>query len=124
MPRAMQLTLQGTFDKSPLLTEAPALANGDLTQTAFTVKFKINPAAKWADGTPITCDDFDFTRNAIINTAGTYGTARYDQIDKIDCSDESGAVLNYKVVFVHWQDGFRRATGVVIAKAALPDRDH
>ena len=35
MPRAMQLTLQGTFDKSPLLSEAPTLANGGLTQNPF-----------------------------------------------------------------------------------------
>lgn len=123
MPRAMQLTLQGTFDKSPLITEAPTLANGDLTQNPFTVKFKINPAAKWADGKPITCDDFEFTRNAVINTAGTYGTAGYDQIDKIDCSDESVAVLNYKVVYVDWQDVFGGATGVVIEKAAFPNEN-
>ena len=120
MPRAMQLTLQGTFDKSPLLTEAPTLANGGLTQNPFTVKFKINPAAKWADGTPITCDDFEFTRNATINTKGTYTTAGYDVIDKIDCSDESVAVLNYKTVYVDWPDVFGGSTGVVLEKAAFP----
>ncbi|TMK82265.1 MAG: hypothetical protein E6G47_00915, partial [Actinobacteria bacterium] len=123
MPRAMQLTLQGTFDKSPLLTEAPTLANGDLTQNPFTVKFKINPAAKWADGTPITCDDFEFTRNAIINTAGTYTTSGYDAIDKIDCSNESVAVLNYKTVYVDWQDVFGGSTGVVLEKAAFPNEN-
>ena len=123
MPRAMQLTLQGTFDKSPLLSEAPTLANGGLTQNPFTVKFKINPAAKWADGTAITCDDFEFTRNAIINTAGTYTTSGYDAIDKIDCSDESVAVLNYKTVYVDWPDVFGGSTGVVLEKAAFPNEN-
>jgi len=120
MPRAMQLTLQGTFDKSPLLTEVPTLANGDLTSNPFTVKFKINPAAKWADGTPITCDDFEFTRNATINSKGTYSTAGYDQIDTIDCSNKAVAVINYKVPFVDWPDVFGGATGVVLEKAAFP----
>jgi peptide/nickel transport system substrate-binding protein len=123
MPRAMMVTVQGTFDKSPLITEAPTLANGDLTSNPFTVKFKINPAAKWADGTPITCDDFEFTRNAIINTKGTYGTAGYDQIDKIDCSNEAVAVLNYKTVYVDWYDVFGGSTGVVLEKAAFPNEN-
>ena len=120
MPRAMQVTLSGTFDKSPLLTEAPSLDNGGLTQNPFTVRFKINPAAKWADGSPITCADFDFTLNATINTKGTYSTAGYDQISKIDCTDPHTAVLNYKDVYTDWPDVFGGATGVVIEKAAFP----
>jgi len=120
IPRAMQLTLQGTFTNSPLLSEAPSLDNGGLTQSPFTVKFKINPAAKWADGTPITCDDFEFTRNAVINTKGAYATAGYDQISTIDCTDQHTAVLNYKTVYVDWPDVFGGATGGVLEKAAFP----
>ena len=81
----------------------------------------VRAAAKWADGKPITCDDFEFTRNAIINTKGTYGTAGYDSIDKIDCSDESVAVLNYKTVYTDWYDVFGGSTGVVLEKAAFPN---
>jgi len=60
------------------------------------VKYRINPQAVWADGTAITCADFEFTRNATINTTGTYSTAGYDQISSIDCSDPHTAVLHFK----------------------------
>src|SRR2546425_5559512 len=59
MPRAMAVTLQGTFTNSPLLSEAPSLDNGGLTQSPFTVGFKINPAAKGADGTAVASEDLE-----------------------------------------------------------------
>jgi len=42
LPRAMVLDLHGNFIASPLLVEAPTLDNGGVTQSPFTVTFKIS----------------------------------------------------------------------------------
>lgn len=106
LPQAMVLNLQGNFEASPLLTEAPTLDNGGITQSPFTVTFKINPDANWADGTPITSKDFEFTWKAIMNTSGAYTTVGYDLITSIDTSDPKTAVIAFKSVFVDWPDLF------------------
>lgn len=120
LPRAMQLDLKGNFVASRLLTEAPSLANGGVTQNPFTVTFKINPAAKWADGTAITSADFAFTLNAILNTKGTTSTVGYASIDTIDTTDPQTAVLKFKEVFVDWPDLFGGAFGGLFEAAAFP----
>jgi peptide/nickel transport system substrate-binding protein len=120
MPRATQLSLDGTFTNSPLTTEFPSLANGDLVPSPFTIKYRINPEAVWADGTAITCDDFEFTRNAIIDTRGALAKDGYDRITAIDCTDPHTAVLNFKDIYVDWPDLFGGAGGVVLEKAAFP----
>jgi peptide/nickel transport system substrate-binding protein len=119
-PRAMIWNLQGQAVASPLLTEAPSLDNGGITQDPFTVTFHINPKAVWADGSPITSADFDFTNNAVLNTKGTVSTTGYSSIDSIDTSDPATAVIKFKTVFVDWMDLFGGAFGVVLEKAAFP----
>jgi peptide/nickel transport system substrate-binding protein len=126
LPRAMIWDTAGKPAASPLLAEAPSLTNGELVQSPFTVKFKINPAAVWGDGTKITCDDFAFTRNAIINTKGTYSTTGYNPapglagIMNIDCSDETTAVLQYSAPYADWVDVFGGGLGFILEKAAFP----
>jgi peptide/nickel transport system substrate-binding protein len=106
LPYAMVLNLQGNFEASPLLVEAPTLDNGGITQSPFTITYKINPDAEWSDGTPITSKDFDFTWKAIMNTTGAYTTTGYDQITSIDTSDPKTAVIHFKSVYVDWPDLF------------------
>jgi len=120
LPRAMMLDVKGNFVASPLLTEAPSLDNGGLTQNPFTVTFKINPKAVWADGTPITSADFDFTLDAIMHTKGTASTVGYDQIESVDTTDPATAVLKFKQVYVDWMDLFGGAFDGVLEKAAFP----
>jgi ABC-type transport system substrate-binding protein len=124
MPRATQLTVDGTFTKSPLTIEYPSLANGDLIPSPFTVRYKINSAATWADGTAITCNDFEFTRNAIMNTRGAVARDNYKQIASIDCTDPKTAVLRFTSLYTDWADLFGGATGVVLEKAAFPKEEH
>jgi peptide/nickel transport system substrate-binding protein len=120
MPRAMELDLEGNFVASPVLAEAPTLDNGGLSQDPFTVTFRINPDANWADGTPITSADFDFTWRAIMNTTGAFTTAGYDLITSVDTTDPKTAVITFESVYVDWPDLFGGAFQGFFEKAAFP----
>jgi peptide/nickel transport system substrate-binding protein len=120
LPYAMVLDLNGNFVASPLLTEAPTLDNGGITQSPFTVTYRLNPDANWADGSPITSADFDFTWRAIINTKGTYTTVGYSDIKSIDTSDPKTVKIVFSKVFVDWPDLFGGVYQGILEKAAFP----
>ena len=117
---AMVLDLNGNFVASPLLSEAPTLDNGGITQNPFTITYKISDKAVWADGSPITSADFDFTWKAILNTTGAYTTVGYTSIDSIDTSDPKTAVMKFKETFVDWPDLFGGVYQGLFEKAAFP----
>jgi len=121
--RAMVLDLHGNFVASPMLVEAPTLDNGGVTQSPFTIKFKISDKAVWEDGSPITSDDIDFSWKAIMNTTGAYTTTGYDLIDSIDTTDKKTAVIKFKSVFVDWPDLFGGVYQGIFKKAAFPSAD-
>ncbi|MGZ8784902.1 MAG: ABC transporter substrate-binding protein [Acidimicrobiia bacterium] len=60
-----------TFDPIPvLLSEIPTLENGGLTENedgTVTVTYRIDPDAKWEDGSPVTGADFEFTYALVTN---------------------------------------------------------
>jgi peptide/nickel transport system substrate-binding protein len=126
LPRAMIWDETAKPAPSPLLVEAPTLENGGLIASPFTVSYKIKPEAVWSDGTKITCDDFEFTRNAIVNTKGSYSTVGYAPapglagIDHIDCTDPAKAVIVFTAPFADWVDVFGGGFGWILEKAAFP----
>jgi peptide/nickel transport system substrate-binding protein len=122
LPRAMQLDPKGNFLASPLLVEGPSLSNGDLSESPFTVTFKIRPEAVWEDGSPITSADFDFTWRAMLGTPGAIRTAGYEQIESIDTTDLGTAVIRFKSVYADWADLFGGAFGFILKKAAFPEQ--
>jgi peptide/nickel transport system substrate-binding protein len=120
MPRAMELDADADVVPSTLLVEAPSLENGGLTEGPFTITYHLNPEARWADGTPVTAADFDFTWRAIMHTTGAYQTTGYDQITSIDATDPTTVVVRFKAVVADWPDLFGGAFGGVLEKAAFP----
>jgi peptide/nickel transport system substrate-binding protein len=123
LPRAMQLDPNGNFVPSPLLVEAPSLANGGLAQNPFTVTYRISEVARWEDGSPIISADFAFTWRAILNTAGAYDTKGYDRISSIDSEDPHTAVVTFDDVYIDWPDLFGGVRGFVLKQAAFPKVD-
>src|SRR3954452_12011717 len=63
MPQMMILSVDNEFVASPLLTDAPSIDNGGVKQVGkgMEVTYHLNPDAVWADGSPITADDVEFT---------------------------------------------------------------
>ncbi len=119
LPKAMTITTKGTFEATPLLTEAPSLDNGGLTKSPFAVKYKINPDAKWDDGTPITSKDFEFTWQAHMKTKGSIFTTGYDKITSVDTTDTHTAVVHYKEIYADWPDNFGGNTDFVLKASAF-----
>jgi len=96
--RAMQLDAAGNHVASPLLTQAPSLANGGLRLgPPFTVSFHIRNDAVWDDGSPITSADFEFTWKAIVYTKRSVEASEYRAIRSIDTTDPKTAIVEFRV---------------------------
>ena len=74
----------------------PLLADGDYQwnadKTAITVK--INPAAKWSDGTPVTADDVAYTFDTNLKIANNSGNGNKPYIASVVASDPSTVVIS------------------------------
>ena len=58
---------------SPVVEEIPSADNGGVVLNndgTFTVTYRLDPDARWSDGTPITSTDVWFTWRAILDTQG------------------------------------------------------
>jgi peptide/nickel transport system substrate-binding protein len=77
----------------------PLLADGDYSwnedQTELT--FKINPAAHWSDGTPVTAEDVAYTWATHIKYETNTGTGNVDYIDTIEAVDPQTVVIKAKL---------------------------
>jgi peptide/nickel transport system substrate-binding protein len=77
----------------------PLLADGDYSwnedQTELT--FKINPAAHWSDGTPVTAEDVAYTWATHVKYETNTGTGNVDYIDTIEAVDPQTVVIKAKL---------------------------
>jgi peptide/nickel transport system substrate-binding protein len=90
-----------------LAADIPTTANGGVKMPgdngdAMTITWKLKPDLKWSDGQPLTCDDFEFARQWVMdpgNSGLAGGTTGYEDISKIDCPDPSTIVYHWKNVY-------------------------
>ena len=77
----------------------PLLADGDWAwNDAMTeITFKIKPAAKWSDGTPVTAEDVAYTWATHVKYNTPSGAANVDYIDTIEAADPQTVVIKAKV---------------------------
>jgi peptide/nickel transport system substrate-binding protein len=77
----------------------PLLADGDYkwndAQTEIT--FKLKPAAKWSDGTPVTADDVAYTWATNLKYSTNAGNNFKDYIDTIEAKDPQTVVVKAKL---------------------------
>jgi ABC-type transport system substrate-binding protein len=85
------VTVTDDFKYAPdQATEIPTLDNGGVKVPgdggdAMTVTWKLRPDLKWSDGTALTCDDYKFTQDWIMDPANTglfAGTSGYEDVKK------------------------------------------
>lgn len=77
------------------------------------VTYKINPAAKWDDGTPITGKDFVYTALQIRDGEDIYDKTGYDKIDTIEAPDDATVVVTFTEPYAAWKTLFGGNYGVL-----------
>ena len=109
LPRLMELDAANNYRASPTLDTEPTTQNGGLVvddDGTFTLTYRLNPAAVWSDGTPITSTDVWFTWRARLDTAGTLDTAGYDLVTGVRTDDPQLAVVTFSEPYAPWRDLF------------------
>ncbi len=113
MPTAMTPAKQadGTYkyEPSPLLDGAPTF----VATPTETVTYKISPKAVWSDGVAVTCDDFAYTWDQIAHGKDIYDPTGYNDIAKVDCTNEASPVVTYKTPYSGWQSLFGSGYGIM-----------
>ena len=108
-PRLMEYDENNNLRASPVLLEAPAADNGGMETRAdgsFTVTFRLNPEARWSDGTPITSTDVWFTWRAVLDTEGALNTIGYDLITAVNHDDPQVAAVAFSEPYAPWRTLF------------------
>jgi peptide/nickel transport system substrate-binding protein len=77
----------------PLLADGPYSWNDAKTELTF----KLNPAAKWSDGTPVTADDVAYTWATHLKYETPTGSGNKDYIDAIEAVDPQTVVIKAKL---------------------------
>ena len=101
------LTITDDFKYIPQLAAEPipTTANGGVkvpgdNGDAMTVTWKLRDGLKWSDGEPLTCDDFKYAWEWVMdpNNVGVV-LAGFEDITAIDCASDVDMVIHYKKVF-------------------------
>ncbi len=77
----------------PLLADGPYTWNDAHTE----ITFKLNAAAKWSDGTPVTAEDVAYTWDSNIKYETNAGVGAKDYIDTIEAVDPQTVVVKAKL---------------------------
>ncbi|MBT3338106.1 MAG: ABC transporter substrate-binding protein [Anaerolineae bacterium] len=77
----------------PLLADGPYEWNDARTE----ITFKINPAAHWNDGTPVTAEDVAYTWASHVKYNTPTGSGNVDYIDDIVAADDMTVVIKAKL---------------------------
>ncbi len=94
-------------EAEPTTTAAPPSTTVGDCEDAFCVKYNIHPDAAWADGTPVTADDFVFTYETIINPVLDITSREgYNQITGYNVIDDKTVVFSFGAVYAPWQTLF------------------
>jgi peptide/nickel transport system substrate-binding protein len=118
------LTVTDDFKYAPdQATEIPTLDNGGVkvpgdNGDAMTITWKLRPDLKWSDGSPLTCDDYKYTQDWIMdkdNTGLFGGRAGYEDVKAFDCTDPQTMVLHFGKIY----EGYLGMYGVPLPKAYM-----
>lgn len=110
----------GTWTEVPsiLLAGPPEVTEVDGRQV---VTYRLNPEARWSDGTPITSADFRYTWRQIVDGTDIYDKTGYDRIEAVDDTDPRTVVVTFREPYAAWRGLF--ASYGVLPKHLLEGKD-
>ena len=108
MPRVFDYLPDG-YKTTELVTAEPTVSSTGGKQV---VTYKLNPAAVWSDGTPITSGDFQYTFDQIKNGKDIYDKTGYKDIEAVDTTDPKTAVVTFATPYGDYRDLFGGFYGV------------
>jgi peptide/nickel transport system substrate-binding protein len=115
MPRSFDTVPEGdgwaVEYNADLLTGEPEL-DATTNPDKPVVTYAINPDAVWSDGTPITCDDFAFTWDAIVNGEDSYDPTGYNDIESVECPDPQTPTVTFAQPYSGWKQLFGGQYGI------------
>ena len=88
-------------------TAAPTTTIADACRDTFCVRYNIRPEAAWADGTPVTADDFVFTYETIADPSlDIVSREGYHLITGYEVVDDKTVVFAFDEIYAPWQTLF------------------
>jgi len=101
-----------------LAAEIPTTDNGGVKvpgdgSDAMTVTWKLRDGLKWSDGQPLTCDDFKYAQEWVLDkdNSGIGTISGYQAISKVDCTSDTEMVWHFPKIY----EGY-----ITLAVAPLP----
>jgi peptide/nickel transport system substrate-binding protein len=88
-----------------LATDIPTVDNGGVVAPgeggdAMTVTWTLRDGLKWSDGEPLTCDDFKYAWEWVLDPDNVgVVTSGYTDIGAFDCTSDTEMVLHYKNIY-------------------------
>jgi len=88
-----------------LATEVPTIDNGGVKVPgdggdAMTVTWNLRPNLKWSDGEPLTCDDFKYAWEWVLDPTNVgVVTSGFSDIGTFDCPSDTQMLLHYKNIY-------------------------
>lgn len=107
-----------------LVTEAPTLENGLLSDDLKIATFTFLPDLTWSDGEPVTAADLVFTWQWVTNPSNaSINIDVWDTIESIETLDDKTAVVTFKQARVNWFEPFVSVSYGVLYPAHAFDSD-
>jgi peptide/nickel transport system substrate-binding protein len=88
-----------------LAVDIPTLENGGVLAPgiggdAMTVTWQLEPDLRWSDGTPLTCDDFAYAREWVLDPDNAAAvTLGWDDITEWECPSDTEMVLHFGAIY-------------------------
>jgi peptide/nickel transport system substrate-binding protein len=88
-----------------LAVDVPTLDNGGVKVPgdggdAMTVTWTLRDGLKWSDGEPLTCDDFKYAWEWVLDPGNTgVVTSGFEEIEDFECASDTEMVLHYNAIY-------------------------
>ena len=100
-------TVLTTTTPEATTTAAPTTTIADACRDTFCVRYNIRPEAAWADGTPVTAEDFVFTYETIVDPSlEIVSREGYQLITGYEVVDDKTVVFAFDEIYAPWQTLF------------------